>query len=103
MPIKITPLKVIIEEEPDMNCKAGTELKNILKLFGIKATSDCICTDRAQVMDTMGCDWSEENLILISFWMREEAERRRLPAPMWVLKILIKWAIRRAKKKANEI
>jgi len=84
-------------------CKAGTEIKNILRWFGIRATPECICEERARVMDANGCDWCEKNMIIIMFWLREEAEARRLPAPMWALKILVKWAIKRARKKANEI
>jgi hypothetical protein len=101
MPIKITPLKVIVQEEKSMFCKAGTELKNMLRLLGIKATPDCICTDRAKTMDANGCDWCEKNHMLIVFWLSEEASNRRLPAPLWALKILVRWAIKRARKKAN--
>jgi hypothetical protein len=105
MPIKITPLKVIIQEEKEKetSCKAGTELKNMLRLLGIKATPDCICTDRAMKIDANGCDWAEENHMLIVFWLSEEASKRRLPAPLWALKILVRWAIRRARKKANAV
>jgi hypothetical protein len=76
----------------------GTELKKLLKTIGIEAKPGCKCNKRAQTMDEKGCDWCAENLDTISSWLQEEAERRNLPYVPSAGKLLIKWAISRARK-----
>jgi hypothetical protein len=82
-------------------CAAGSELKLLLKLFGIVATSGCSCTSRAAKMDAMGCDWCEQNLDEIVGWLREEATKRRLPFVNVAGRILVRRAIANARRKAT--
>ena len=79
----------------------GTELKALLKAVGIVASPGCSCNKRAKVMDQNGCDWCEANLDEISGWLQEESEKRKLPYVATAGKMLIRWAIRRARKKGN--
>lgn len=77
---------------------AGTELKKLLAKFGIKATPNCRCNARARTMDENGLEWCEKNIPLITEWLREEAQRRRLPFSEFAAKILIRRAITNARK-----
>ena len=79
----------------------GTELKALLKTVGIVASPGCSCNKRAKVMDQNGCDWCEANLDEISGWLQEESEKRKLPYVATAGKMLIRWAIRRSRKKGN--
>ena len=79
----------------------GTELKSLLKTIGIVASPTCSCNNRAQVMDEKGCDWCEENIDTISGWLAEEAKKRKLPYVHAAGRMLIRLAIRRARKKGN--
>ena len=79
-------------------CKAGTELTSLLEWFGIKHTPECLCAQRAKIMDKEGCQWTLDNINIISFWIKGEAAQRKLPCPMWFAKLLIKYAVKRAKK-----
>lgn len=79
----------------------GTELKALLKTVGIVASPGCSCNKRAQTMDVNGCDWCEANLDEISGWLKEESEKRKLPYVATAGKMLIRWAIRRSRKKGN--
>jgi hypothetical protein len=77
----------------------GTELKRLLARFGIHPTPGCNCDARAEIMDSEGPDWCAENLDIIVGWMREEAERRKLFFSKRAAGVLVKTAIRRARKK----
>lgn len=76
----------------------GTELKKLLKRFGIVAKPSCSCNGRAQEMDMYGCDWCEQNMARIVGWLREEAARRKLPFADFVGRTLVKVAIARARR-----
>lgn len=79
----------------------GTELKKLLFRIGIDATSGCKCADRAKHMDYMESvepGWAEKNIEEIVDWMEEEAKKRKLPFLRAGAKLLVKLAIRRAKK-----
>jgi hypothetical protein len=52
-------------------------------------------------MDDEGCDWCEKNLELITDWLEEEAQRRRLPFVRTFAALLVKRAIRNARKKTK--
>lgn len=80
----------------------GTELKAMLKTIGITASPGCSCNKRAQVMDRHGPDWCEEHIDEISGWLEEEAKKRKLPYVHAAGKMLIRLAIRRARKKGNK-
>ena len=79
----------------------GTELKKLLKKIGITATPNCSCNARARTMDANGCDWCEANIDTIVGWLKEEATKRKLPFIDLAGKLLVKRAIRNARKKAN--
>lgn len=76
----------------------GTELKKLLALVGITATPNCSCNARARTMDERGCDWCEEHIDDIVGWLREEAARRTLPFVDAAGRMLIRRAIRNARK-----
>jgi hypothetical protein len=79
----------------------GTELKKLLKLIGISASPTCSCNARAREMDKNGCDWCEANLDTIVGWLREEATKRGLPFVDLAGRLLVKRAIRNARKAAS--
>jgi hypothetical protein len=79
----------------------GTEIKKLLSRIGIKAKSGCKCSDRARHIDYMESKnpgWAERNIENILDWMQEEAKKRKLPFVRAGAKLLVKLAIRRAKK-----
>lgn len=82
------------------SCKAGSELKRLLAgwPFYIVATPTCPCTSRAAEMDAKGCEWCDENLDTIVGWLREQANARGLPFLDAVGKMLVRRAIRNARK-----
>jgi hypothetical protein len=82
-------------------CLAGTALKSLLASFGIAASPNCSCNARAAVMDRQGCDWCEANLDTIVGWLREEATKRGLPFLDAAGRLLVKRAIRNARKAAS--
>lgn len=82
----------------------GTELKALLKKVGITASPGCSCNKRAQVMDANESKepgWCEANLETICDWLQEEATKRKLPFIRMAAKILVRQAIRNARKKGQ--
>jgi hypothetical protein len=79
----------------------GTELKKLLKTVGITASPTCSCNKRARAMDRNGCDWCEANIDTIVGWLREEATKRKLPFVDMAARLLVKRAIRNARKAAS--
>ena len=80
----------------------GTELKKLLKKIGITATPNCSCNARARKMDEMGCDWCEANIEEIVGWLREEATKRGLPFLDMAGRVLVKRAIKNARRAEAE-
>jgi len=79
----------------------GTQLKKLLSRIGIKPTPTCKCASKANVMDRKGVDWCEQNIETIVEWMREEAEKRKLPYLNTVGRMLVRRAINNARKEAD--
>lgn len=82
----------------------GTELKALLKKVGITASPGCSCNARAKLMDTNELKepgWCESNLETICDWLQEEATKRKLPFVRMAAKILVRQAIRNARKKGQ--
>jgi hypothetical protein len=52
-------------------------------------------------MDDLGTNWCEKNIDTIVGWLKEEATKRGLPFIEIIARIIIKLAIKRAKKNAN--
>lgn len=76
----------------------GTELKKLLSRIGITSTPTCSCNKRAKTMDENGIEWCEENIETICDWLAEESAKRKLPFIRSAGKLLIRMAIRNAKK-----
>jgi len=76
----------------------GTELKELLKRVGITATPNCSCNARARTMDERGCDWCEANIAEIVGWLREEAAKRGLPFVDMAGRMLVRRAIKNARR-----
>ena len=79
----------------------GHELKKLLAIAGITATPNCSCNARAREMDARGPDWCEANIDTIVGWLREEATKRKLPFVDMAGRLLVKRAIRNARKAAS--
>lgn len=82
----------------------GTELKALLKKVGIVASPGCSCNTRAKTMDENEAKepgWCEKNLETICDWLQEEATKRKLPFVRMAAKILVRQAIRNARKKGQ--
>lgn len=84
---------------PSVNGGPGTELKSLLKFIGITASPNCKCNSRAKQMDAWGCDVCETKIDEIVGWLKEEAYNRKLPFVETAAKLLIKRAIKNARKK----
>jgi hypothetical protein len=76
----------------------GTELKKLLAAVGIQATPTCSCNAKAREMDVRGVDWCEANIDTIVGWLREEATKRKLPFVDMAGRLLVKRAIRNARR-----
>ena len=84
--------------EPAPTHGPGTELKKLLKKVGITASPDCSCNARARLMDERGIEWCEANIDEIVGWLREEATKRGLPFVDMAGRMLVKRAVRNARK-----
>lgn len=84
--------------EPAPTHGAGAELKKLLSRVGITASPDCSCNARARLMDERGIEWCEANIDEIVGWLREEASKRGLPFVDMAGRMLVKRAIRNARK-----
>jgi hypothetical protein len=78
----------------------GTELKKLLAgwPFLFVAGADCKCNQRARYMDEMGCDWVVENIDECVGYLRESAADRGLPFIELAARLLIRRAIRNARR-----
>ena len=57
----------------------GTELKALLRMVGITSSPSCSCNARAEDMDSKGMKWCLWNVRTIVGWLKEEADKRKLP------------------------
>lgn len=85
-------------QPPSDGTGPGSQLKRYLSSIGIKASPNCSCNARAQYMDFMGTVWCENNIDTIVGWLKEEAEKRKLPFLDWPARKLVKKAIAASKK-----
>jgi hypothetical protein len=78
----------------------GTELSKLLKRFGIEPTPTCACRAKAAQMDAWGCDECSrpERIDEVVAVMREEAKARGLPFLDAAGRVLVKRAIKNAKR-----
>jgi hypothetical protein len=78
---------------------AGSELASILRKIGF--TSRCSrCKTREHIMNALGCEWCEANIDTIVGWLREEATKRGLPFLDVAGRLLVRRAIRNARRAA---
>ena len=96
-----SPTPAVLEDFPN---GPGTILSKMLSKIGINSTPNCSCRRRAMEMNTRGPDWCAENVTMITGWLREESEKRKLPFVDFAGKLLIQRAIKVSKKnmKAEE-
>jgi len=77
----------------------GTELKKLLSIFGFDPNEKgCKCKSRAAKMDKNGIKWCEDNIEVIVGWLAEEAKKRKLPYLRTAGRLLVRRAIRNAKR-----
>lgn len=79
----------------------GTELKKLLKWFGLVAQSGCSCNERARLMNEWGPDGCEERIDEIVGWLREEAASRNLPFVDAAGRVLVRRAIANARRRGS--
>jgi hypothetical protein len=81
----------------------GTELSKILKRFGINPTPTCQCRAKQQQMDAWGPDECErpERIDEVVAVMRAEAAARGLPFIDVAGRLLVRRAIKNARKKQH--
>jgi hypothetical protein len=77
---------------------SGTAMKGMLKRIGITSSPTCRCNARARDMDAKGLQWVRDNIDTVSGWLREEADKRKLPYVDLAGKTLIRLAIRTAER-----
>ena len=104
--LEIDPARILQPEgvsffgvEPPPARGPGTELSKLLKRFGIEPTPTCACRAKAAEMDAWGCDEASrpERINEVVAVMRAEAEARGLPFVDLFAKVLVWWAIRKAR------
>lgn len=80
----------------------GTELSRLLKRFGIEPTPTCQCRAKAAEMDAWGPDECSkpERIDEVVAVMREEAKARGLPFLDAAGRMLVRRAIRNARRAA---
>jgi hypothetical protein len=93
------PKKQPYNSNKTINGGPGTELKKILSSVGIHAKPNCACNRKARIMDERGIEWCQKNINQIIGWLKEEAEKRKMPFVEAFARILVKRAIYNAKKK----
>ena len=81
---------------------AGTELKKLLSLVGIKASKQCSCNHYARTMNRFGTQWCRNNTETIIGWLAGEAEKRGMIFSRFIAKRVINMAISRAEKKESK-
>jgi len=88
------------EEALRLSRGPGTELSKLLKRFGINPTPTCKCRAKAEEMNAWGPDECEkpERIEEVVAVMRAEAKARGLPFLDAAARLLVKRAIRNARK-----
>lgn len=68
----------------------GDSLAAILKKIGFKSTSSCACNAHAERMNKEGIEWCKNNVPLIASWLKEEANRKKIPAPTLAIEAAVR-------------
>lgn len=91
------------EAKPVQPSGPGTNLKSMLKWIGIRAAPGCSCNKRAKHMDDMGAEWCRQNIETILGWLKEEADKRKLPFVREAVRPMVLLAISRSEKAAERM
>ena len=96
------PATTTAVSEPPPTNGPGTELSKLLKRIGINPTPTCQCRAKAEQMDLWGPDECErpERIDEVVAVMREEATARGLPFVDIAGRMLVRRAIRNARRAA---
>ena len=89
---RMTHLVVVVNFGP------GTELGKLLKKLRVTPAPNCKCNQHIREMNARGVQWCNDNLNTIVDWLREEADKARLPFNETLSRILIRRAIKQATK-----
>lgn len=84
-----------LEENPN---GPGTILASMISSLGIKSSPTCSCKKHALEMNEKGVEWCESNIPTILGWLAEESSKRKIPFIESLAKLVVKRAIRTAKK-----
>jgi len=79
----------------------GTELEKLIHKFGLKAVAGCKCRAHARQMNEWGPQKCAENIDTIVGWLREEAQKAKLPFVRIVATKLVKMAIKVAEREVS--
>jgi len=90
-----------IKNTKDIGEGVGTELKKLLSWMNIKATENCDCNNKAKHLNEKGIDWCKQNIDTICVWLKEEADKRKIPFFKYGAAKLVKFAIFRAERKSK--
>jgi hypothetical protein len=78
----------------------GTELSLLLKKFGISAKEGgCSCRHKSKLMDKNGVKWNELNIDTVVGWMRENSKKMKIPFVAMPARMLVRQAIKNARRK----
>ncbi|KKN79795.1 hypothetical protein LCGC14_0336500 [marine sediment metagenome] len=76
----------------------GYHLKRLLARILLLGRAGCGCDVHAAEMDRNAPDWCEANIDTIVGWMRAEAKKRKLPFSVRGARLLVRVAIRNARR-----
>lgn len=79
--------------------KPGTELKLLLRKLGFAESANCGCKSHMTEMNRRGINWCEDHIDKIVLWMKSEAVKQELRFSAIFASLLVRLAIRRARKK----
>lgn len=77
---------------------AGSILSGMLSTIGINSSPTCSCKKHIKEMNLRGPDWCESNLDTIVGWLKNEAEKRKLPFVEMVAKAIVRSAIKKSRR-----
>lgn len=94
---------VIREEGKPMGEGPGSELHLLLTKIGLDVIPGCQCLVHIYEMDERGVGWcsSKEGIDTIMGWLKEEADRRKLPFSRLAASLILKQAVSNSKKKGQ--
>ena len=82
----------------------GSELTKLLKKFGISAKEGgCSCKSKSKLMDRNGISWCEKNIDTVVGYMRDNAKNMKIPFLALPARMLVRQAIRNAKRKGAKL